>query len=250
MKKILWVIFLLTSFIYSQQIATSKDSLVFLPVREYGGVADSVTIYNKSNNILRLDSLRSQKAYFYRLKVIANDSVSLYNVWIPWVLRDDYTIEIAPNDSALFIFYDPDLCPVCDDPETGYNFQDSIFIYSNAINQNEYILYTTGFGYTDINEPDNDSYSSFRLLSNYPNPFNPVTTIEYYLEKPEKVTLKVFDLLGREINILADQQQTTGFHSASWNGCDYNGKPMGSGLYFYVLQTGKETISRKMMLIR
>lgn len=88
------------------------------------------------------------------------------------------------------------------------------------------------------------------LYQNYPNPFNPATVIKCYLPSEEEVTLEIFDVGGRRVAVLADRVKLKGFQSFSWNGRDSAGNFSGSGVYFYRLTAGKESISRKMVLLR
>jgi hypothetical protein len=88
------------------------------------------------------------------------------------------------------------------------------------------------------------------LYQNVPNPFNPSTAIGYYLPEPCRVTLDIFDVSGRRIARLIDKMQNPGYQEASWNGRDENGRPAASGIYFYCLTAGKETVSKKMILLR
>jgi len=89
------------------------------------------------------------------------------------------------------------------------------------------------------------------LHQNHPNPFNPATTIGYYLPVDAPVTLDVYDSSGRLVaRLLNGAKQTKGTHSVTWSGLDAQGRSMSSGVYFYRLQGGKETLSRKMILLR
>ena len=85
----------------------------------------------------------------------------------------------------------------------------------------------------------------FFLEQNYPNPFNPVTEIRYGLAKGGHVSLRIFDLLGREEANLVNGVQTPGTYSAP-----FNGSKLATGIYMYVLTTPEGTISRKMMLLK
>ncbi len=76
----------------------------------------------------------------------------------------------------------------------------------------------------------------FRLMQNFPNPFNPSTTIEYELAVSAHVVLRLYDMLGREIMTLADENQSAGRHSLVWDGRDNLGNPVISGVYFYRLR--------------
>jgi flagellar hook assembly protein FlgD len=89
------------------------------------------------------------------------------------------------------------------------------------------------------------------LHQNHPNPFNPSTTISYYLPEASVVTLEVYDSTGRLISRLYNgAKQDKGTHEAGWRGMDAQGRSVSSGVYFYRLTSGKETISRKMILLR
>ncbi len=83
------------------------------------------------------------------------------------------------------------------------------------------------------------------LEQNYPNPFNPLTIVDYRLAIGGAVKLSVYDLLGRVVAVLVNEEKPPGTYKASW---DANG--MASGVYFYQLRTGGEVITRKMILVR
>ena len=89
------------------------------------------------------------------------------------------------------------------------------------------------------------------LHQNYPNPFNPVTAIRFEVPKISAVSIVVYDAMGRKINVLAESTFNPGYHTVHWNGTDLNGRNVGSGLYFYKLQSnsGFQTI-QKMVLLR
>jgi hypothetical protein len=88
------------------------------------------------------------------------------------------------------------------------------------------------------------------LYQNHPNPFNPSTTIRYYLAVDCHVALDVYDIRGNSIARLAEAYQEKGVHAVAWNGRDRNGNEVSSGVYFYRLRAGKTEISKKMVLAR
>jgi hypothetical protein len=94
-------------------------------------------------------------------------------------------------------------------------------------------------------EPNAMQPHFYQLLQNYPNPFNPVTTISYQLPTASRVTLKVYDVLGREVATLADGVEEPGYKSVRWDACN-----VGSGVYFYRLQAGEFVASRKLLLLK
>ncbi len=86
---------------------------------------------------------------------------------------------------------------------------------------------------------------SYRLDQNYPNPFNPSTLIRYEIPEAGKVILKIYNIIGKEIVTLLDQEQSAGVHQVNFNGGD-----LSSGVYFYKLQFNGFEIMRKMMLLK
>ena len=89
------------------------------------------------------------------------------------------------------------------------------------------------------------------LYQNHPNPFNPSTAISYYVPAASAVTLDVYDSSGRLVSRLLDRaMQTKGTHSIEWRGVDASGRSVSSGVYFYRLTSGKDTFSKKMVLLR
>ena len=88
------------------------------------------------------------------------------------------------------------------------------------------------------------------LHQNVPNPFNPQTTIRYDLVSEGRVTLAIFDSSGRRIRTLVDEDQTPGSREVVWTGRDDAGNPVSSGVYFYVLDAGKERLTRKLVLLK
>lgn len=85
----------------------------------------------------------------------------------------------------------------------------------------------------------------FALFQNYPNPFNPTTRIEYLLPKTSDVSLKVFDMMGREVATLVDEVQGSGFKSV-----EFHAEELASGMYFYRLRAGGFVETKKLTLIR
>ena len=94
----------------------------------------------------------------------------------------------------------------------------------------------------------------FSLRQNYPNPFNPVTTLRYDLPHRAKVTLSIYDILGREVARLVQGDQAAGYHQVIWDGRNEQGQPVSSGVYLYRLHTGSSAgnfiETRKMVLLR
>ena len=91
---------------------------------------------------------------------------------------------------------------------------------------------------------------SFELFDNYPNPFNPSTTIQYSIPTQSIVKLKVFDMLGKEIMTLVNEEQIAGTYQVQWNGRDGMGSVVPSGVYFYRLEGSGIVKAKKLVLLK
>jgi len=92
--------------------------------------------------------------------------------------------------------------------------------------------------------------TAFELSQNYPNPFNPTTKIAFALPQNSFVSLKIYDMLGREIKSLLNSEMLAGNHSIDWNGEDNNGFKVASGAYIYKITAGNFMAVKKMVLIK
>ena len=94
-------------------------------------------------------------------------------------------------------------------------------------------------------EEYSDLPKKFDLSNNYPNPFNPSTTIKFDLPKNSKVKLSVYNILGQEVAVVLNKDLNAGSHEIK-----FNGLALSSGLYFYKMEAGKFVSIKKMMLIK
>ncbi len=106
------------------------------------------------------------------------------------------------------------------------------------------------FEYSNILTVTVNMPNSPELMQNSPNPFNPSTTIKYYIPQTEDVKITIFDMLGREVNTLINEQTSAGYHIAFWNGRENNGSAAASGVYLYRLQAGSFIETKKMSLLK
>ena len=94
------------------------------------------------------------------------------------------------------------------------------------------------------------SVSSYQLFDAYPNPFNPKTIIKYHLIRDSQVKVTIHDQRGRLIITLCDNRETSGTKSIQWNGKNTKGENVGSGMYFYRIQTGFFSQTKKVVLLK
>ena len=104
--------------------------------------------------------------------------------------------------------------------------------------------------YDDNNPAASNLVKEFTLANNYPNPFNPVTTIRFTTPRSANVSLVIYNSLGQRVRTLVDNTVQPGSHLIQWNGKNDNGIQMPSGIYFYVLTTNKTRIAKIMMMIK
>jgi hypothetical protein len=128
----------------------------------------------------------------------------------------------------------------------------SIGIFNNKI----YAATSGGIYVKDIDEIitginiGNNNHSSYKLHQNYPNPFNPITKIKFSLPRPSKggeqsVRLVIYNVLGKEITVLLNQQLPAGSYEVEWNASNVS-----SGIYYYRIETEEFTETKKMILVK
>ena len=122
------------------------------------------------------------------------------------------------------------------------------FQYKDSTDEGIYKSYI--YSYLNINninqeKPNADLPLGFQLFQNYPNPFNPSTTIKFKIEKPDYITLKIYNLLGQEIEILISQYLTLGDYKIKWEP-----KDLSTGVYFYQLKIGNHTETKKLLIYK
>ena len=102
---------------------------------------------------------------------------------------------------------------------------------------------------TNVSEKEKSPYI-FNLNNNYPNPFNPTTTIEYQLKSAGKVIVSIYNTIGQLISMLVNENQTPGFYSVVWDGRNNEGAVVPSGVYFYYLVSGNFSQTKKMLYLK
>ncbi len=134
------------------------------------------------------------------------------------------------------------LAPVCTIYKEGNN-KYSAFAYAGLGPASVY--YNMELLVTGVTPVSNELPSAFRLEQNYPNPFNPETNIKFAVAKTGSVTLKVFDVSGREVAMLVNEELSAGTYNF-----DFNASHLASGIYFYKLVTNSFTDTKKMVLVK
>ncbi len=126
-----------------------------------------------------------------------------------------------------------------------------LIAYEDGDSLQNWIVMIEGNGVTGFElNPGQKVLKTYTLKQNYPNPFNPSTTISFTIPSTEKITLKIYDMMGREVKTLINETMPSGTHVVTWDGTDNKGTPMASGVYLYILKAGNHTLSKKMTLMK
>ncbi len=195
----------------------------------------------------------------YTLEGVAGDPVS-----------DGISLVISGGDGANNQDYPSDIDPYGSGASTIFTYDASRNAAIKADTGVHKVVYFA-FGYEAINNATDRNLVMERVLDwllpgstgagglpspqlvlrrNVPNPFNPKTEIEYRLDRESEVRLEIFDLAGRLVRVLDSGLRPAGPHRAVWDGTDENGHPLSSGVYFYRLNRGEESLTRKMTMLK
>jgi len=110
------------------------------------------------------------------------------------------------------------------------------------------LLTYTGDNLTDTDQQT--THPTTKLKANYPNPFNPTTSISFDVDAPSAVNIDVYNIKGQKVKTLVDRFYEIGSHTVQWNGTDETGHPVSSGIYFYKMTAGGYTATQKMLLLK
>jgi hypothetical protein len=175
----------------------------------------SITIPNRTLNCLRLQEKYTEITNIYINNILFSSDTSRY-INYEWLGQELLLIANASSQEN----------------DTNPNFTQASYFMRDVTNPN-------------FLEDKTTQLSEFTLFPNYPNPFNPVTTIEFYLPKTDEVTLKIFNVLGEELTTLLSASLLSGFHTYQWNASN-----MPSGIYYYQIQAGDFREVKKMILMK
>lgn len=221
----------LASKIYATQNLTNIDGQVYRIVNQNGPYNISGHTYLNSTVDAPLLPLNDVIIY-----VMNPSTRSIYVKYGISNISGTYSAANLPAGSYSMIAHRMGFAPVSQSVTiTNSNLQNIDFIFGDLVG---------------IEPVNHEIPSSFKLYQNYPNPFNPETEIKFDLPKAQRVKIILYDVLGREMNKLVDEELKAGTYNIKWNGSNF-----ASGIYFYRLETDPETGSgfiqtKKMLLIK
>ena len=131
-----------------------------------------------------------------------------------------------------------------------FDNDENVMIIYDSLMANQYYQdfvkrYTDAGGTIGISHIENSVTENYFMKQNYPNPFNPTTTIEFGIPKQEFVSLKIYDMLGREVSTLVSQNLNQGVYKYT-----FETTGLSSGMYFYVLNSGTFKQTKQMVLMK
>ncbi|NQT27222.1 DUF362 domain-containing protein [candidate division KSB1 bacterium] len=173
--------------------------------------------------------------------------------YVQWNAIDDYLHQAASSeDWPEGITYDPDNSgtPISSQGVHEHWNNETDMEYSRNLGSGDGIELIKLFGSTSVDENIQTVAEDFTLLANYPNPFNPVTTIQYTLEKDGQIALAIHDVSGRHVQTLMNDYQTAGLHQINWNGLSDDGTSVPSGVYICSLKNNDRSESRRLTLLK
>jgi len=212
---------------------TDKDYDALLQYIDNIAAIEGSSLYRVKNDVITKTYMQKEEydIAISRLEtVIANpaDEIELTDA-----LKDEaycYVKLIEEGSRAL-----PEICTV--KPQNFNEFQQIVSELENGLYETE--------------EPIEEEIIPVNVaLSNYPNPFNPTTTISFSLPEDGNVKLSIYNVKGQKVKQLVSDQLSAGQHSIEWNGKDTNNKSVSSGIYFYRISAGKSSAMRKMLLLK
>mgnify|MGYP001036848445 CR=1 FL=1 len=204
------------------EIAINPTMLVFDSTAVGSSSVEMLTIYNTGTATLTISNISSTDTVF---------STNLTN------------FDVSPGDSQMVQVLFAPIEPI--------TYEGNLYVISNDSGVDTLAIPVSGVGFWLVGiELDDYLPKILELYPNYPNPFNPVTTLSYDLPHNSFVNITIYDVLSREVRTLVNQTQEAGFKSVIWDASNDYGKPVSAGVYLYQIQAGEFVQTKKMVLLK
>ena len=227
----------------------------------YQNISDgSVGLYLNLRDMVKLGQLYLQGGLSGSEQIISSDWVQRatnvqtatdwgYYGYLWWLLDDLGTSYSAQGlgGQVIAVYPEYDLVIGAQSEVDWYNYDDT---HVDLLN---YRIHDIALMFENLqlnNDNDVQSPSSFKLYSNYPNPFNPVTTLRYDLPEDGLDNITIYDMMGRVVKTLVNSSQIAGYKSIQWNATNDRNELVSAGLYLYTIQAGEFRQTRKMVLLK
>ena len=217
-----------------------------------------VTIF--PSGIMELNTLR----YFYMANNIMQELPSDIGILSALELLSAYSnniVQIPSSIGELSNLYHLDLMnnELTDIPETICNIYDNLTVFAIGLNNicppypsciEDYMGEQDTSNCEQVSTTDEPLPITFKLHNAYPNPFNPVTTLQYDLPEDGFVNITICDMMGRIVKTMVNAQHNAGYKSIQWSATNNQGQPVSAGLYLYTIQAGDYNQTKKMVLLK
>jgi len=205
----------------------------------FGGV-ESVSMFIPDSGWRKFD-YSNEGEWYYSMVTDTNKSV-----WFASTKKGLLKLDYSQGEKWIHVF--PPGYPVLQNEGCGTLIKDktgNLWIGYN----NGYIAVFNPGGIVSVKNKNGIVPTTYQLYQNYPNPFNPTTEIKYQIKEPGFVSLKVFDILGKEVATLVDEHKNPGHYSVTFDASSVSGG-LPSGVYIYKLQAGEFSSVKKMLLTK
>jgi len=212
-----------------------------LPFSGYKEAACFGSVNNPNNDWLIAYS-PSNVGFQFWARSYSPDNLARFKVGISWTDNNPSNFTIISGENYIEAPY----------VWTNYSYNTEAPYYGiQCVSENGAILFVDDLqkGFVTIDDPI-ATPSASEILGNYPNPFNPETTIRFSVKETSSVILEIYNQKGQYINTLVNETKTPGNYSVIWNGKDYNNRAVSSGIYICRLKVGKNISTRKMLLMK
>ena len=219
----------------------------WVPMTPAGSLADS-TVYLKSNSICNLDPLWTPAPTSWCRVNWDSLDTALYRREAWWFFQPVPPGGMAPEMDLVFSV--PNV--ICGPPVNGAWYEVDYECYSNCVlvDRGTFRFHCDPLDPTDVTPPPVRLRVGNILQQNFPNPFNPTTTIRFTLKEAGNVKLTVYTARGEVVRTLSHGNRGAGTHEIEWDGRDDAGRQVESGTYFYEIDAGKEREARKMIIVK
>ena len=206
-------------------------------------------------SIIRPENIDGNQLFAWSLSADPNGQPVTYSIsWTATVNGTTVSIDQDTSGRAVFVPLD-DIYSVLQENgiEDTLGFRWNVVssdgqLMTASSNGPRYVIFDIGYmlsSHEELGVPD-----VFALHQNYPNPFNPVTTIRYDVPEQSNVRVDIYNVLGRKVAELVNKTHQPGFYSVSWDGTNTMGSALGSGMYFYRIDTESFTAVKKLILVK
>jgi len=196
-------------------------------------------IYNLNSDSLRLAVVRT-----------IND---LPADWSSSICIDSLCLLETVDSTTAFMmgFQDSVKCELLINAQSLGNGHIQLYLF-NLQDENDHIIVDINiYSTSNINIANDPPFPAQpQLYQNFPNPFNPVTTLRYEIPETGLVNITIYNMLGREVKTLINQTQDAGYRSVIWNATNDYGIPVSAGIYLYQIQAGEYISTKKMVLLK